>query len=391
MKKLLIVLSMLSFFSCKKEMVNSDAKSPINSDELSEKSYYEDLVCEAGFETENMKICGEYIIVEGDIILKKDALIPNSSLEGQVTQRNYSILPSLLPERYIVSPIYYQIDPSVNGLWTTAIIDAIAEWNEIEGCLVEFLPAIVDISSGKKNETNPTSSPLNELTFAFTGASIVPSCMGNPSIASARFPSGGNVGNMIIINPDDPCSSTGCRINVIKHEIGHVLGLRHTNIDFDEGITTTVCGTNITPLHIISTSNESSSIMWAGNGSSDDPNEPLSFADKASATSMYPSSYSGTELNVVFEFQEDQQGNVIGYYFDYDIINCPTRPYKVEVKFYDSNGNIAGTDTFYGSVSGISNIYNNNGPNGCFTFYATLTDFKGAYSFTTPGYVECTP
>ncbi len=153
---------------------------------------------------------GDYVVVEGDII------IPKAQLHGRLPYSSNGPLEPRFQYRmtsWVGTPKVQQITVNLTGLsahtaWQTAAREAMGHWNSIPGSYVRM----VEVTSGGDISVSPV---------CFNGISYV---------AVAAHPSGGNPGSYInVISCPGFNFSNSQRVWIMAHEFGHTLGLRHTN------------------------------------------------------------------------------------------------------------------------------------------------------------------
>lgn len=159
-----------------------------------------------GFQRDMIVDRGDHFVVEGDIVIRK------ADLKGPV----FAITPSgdpahqyhttnLVSQSKMASGIKISLTGiSSQSIWLNAARAAIGYWNQTYGTkiyLVEGSPADISVSFG----------------------TLPPGTAGQ-----ASWPSGGNPGPTITISTAVPMDQNQKRW-VMVHEIGHTLGLRHTN------------------------------------------------------------------------------------------------------------------------------------------------------------------
>jgi hypothetical protein len=193
-------IALLALGSCKKAQ---NDQGPGNKEKTTTSVL--DHIKSLGYKDSEIKDIGDDYLVDGDILFSKKAIIeskPASDSKLSVNQygtQNYLGLNTNVTIR---------IDPSMNS-YAGLINSAIAQWNNVPNCRVKFF---IYNGSGGYN--------LN----------ISNSNLGSGVCGSAYFPMNGQPGSNVFINigvisglPSDQIQS------VIIHELGHAIGLRHTN------------------------------------------------------------------------------------------------------------------------------------------------------------------
>jgi hypothetical protein len=190
-------------------------------------------IVELGFRPDMILDRGTYFLVEGDIAITKQELRQRMAADSLVDRgRSQRVKPGDkalrgAPPRARFQWMTYglvslgiapQIRVDVSGAessWQTALLEAIAEWNNVNP------QAIINLVSGSPADI--TVSMTNNLPFTDCG---------NFTVARADFPNGTNPGPTIQISNQvtNLCglSSSQKKYNM-AHELGHTLGLRHTN------------------------------------------------------------------------------------------------------------------------------------------------------------------
>jgi hypothetical protein len=221
--------------SCKKE------NNLTNKDELSiqdEKLYQ--AIINGGVKPQDIKDVNDYYLVEGDILFKKNATdiskvtayfksgtsqsaiieliqsngnggngkISSANIPGSISQwQTHNLISSVNVENIKVN--------TIASPWSEASMNAINNWKNIPNCKINFY-----------NVWEVTSSDANSITFVAAGGD---SDVAN-AYAVAEFPSSGQVGYRIRINTAYNNSlSASQKTFILSHEIGHCIGLRHTN------------------------------------------------------------------------------------------------------------------------------------------------------------------
>ncbi|TDN93478.1 dual-action HEIGH metallo-peptidase [Salegentibacter sp. 24] len=227
MKKLLQLIIILTFLACSQDQVDTTNESISKEIKNQEHPLFKELL-KYGFNKKSIREFENYFIVEEDIIfLKKNEYFdPNDNV---VKQRRTEYLTTL-------TSINIFIDEGMDSNWENAVEEAITRWNNVETNLIlnrvinssdAHVTIIYDFDDGRELGLN---------TF---GSALPPTVNGLP-------------GNKIWINPNFSPFSASCdnpqpvtqamRISNVQHEIGHTVGLHHTNITGDDSVL--IPGTN---------------------------------------------------------------------------------------------------------------------------------------------------
>lgn len=198
------VLTVMLWTACQPLDTTDDSLDPSTDDRLLE--HIESL----GFPSDSIEDRGDHYLVEGDILFSKHreagqatGFPPRQAFTGD------------LVNNAAVTNITVLVDPSIptGGVddWRNEIQQAINDWNTVGSTRLHFSFTV--------------SLPADIIIRSDAGA-LQPSV-----IAAAEFPSGGHAGFQIRINLDfnnHNISSGQKRYNMV-HELGHTIGLRHTN------------------------------------------------------------------------------------------------------------------------------------------------------------------
>lgn len=225
-------------------------------------------VLQLGFDTTNMIINNETIIVEGDIILTKSAL--NSAKPRQATIIDISN--GVYPISYAKHRnLKYYISPILISSWESSIESAFSKYQTLADFNLRFI----------------RTTDVNEADLLIES--------GSPAVADSYFPSNGEIGSRIGINTSYSGLSENQKIFVLVHEIGHAIGLRHTNWRTDEAESGVYNGVTVGAYTIPGTPNSSNnpdpnSVFNSGTGISIVPSwSNFSTFDRSALVTLYPS------------------------------------------------------------------------------------------------------
>ncbi|MBB6239512.1 hypothetical protein HDC90_004165 [Pedobacter sp. AK013] len=301
---IVMVIGLITITSCKKENLTVEKETVLNTDE----QLY-NLIINSGVKSENIKDVGEYYLVEGDMLFKKNKsdlkkvsqylkgsadfstnlkqsiqMSSPGSIPGKISQwRTIGIISSHNVENI---KVYYDSYPNPYGApWSSAWKVATENWQNIPNCKISFYN---DFNNKWTNQYTDNAITIIE------GVPLYPS-----SYAYAEFPSSDNAGYSIHINTNVSLSE-GQKIFVLSHELGHCLGFRHTNWQSDwreynapEGAIQ-IPGTPAT---------DPSSIMNNGSSFQSVPNwNSFSSYDIIAAQTLYPYSLYDNWINDVSPF-----------------------------------------------------------------------------------------
>lgn len=160
-----------------------------------------------GFRSDSMQEFGDFVIVEGDILLSK------AQLRSPVRRTNDPMGPryQYRTTNWVSSLKINQITVDLSGLasqpgWQAAAVDAIAHWSGITDSNVKMVQG----------------SPA-DITVGTT-------CTSYNVAAFAAFPSGWNPGSTVYVNTCFGYSTSHAqKVHNMVHEFGHTIGFRHSN------------------------------------------------------------------------------------------------------------------------------------------------------------------
>lgn len=160
-----------------------------------------------GFSIEGIIEEDDSYVVEGDMVLMKADL---DSIGPATRQKRWKHLITNGRE----SSIRVSTVALYNDKWKAALVEALTAWNHVPNCNVHF--HFVGNWAGEVNVH------VNNLIKGVADAAL-PSAGGFPGI-QIRI-------NTSFDGPDGICESHASKVAVMVHELGHILGLGHTNPD----------------------------------------------------------------------------------------------------------------------------------------------------------------
>jgi hypothetical protein len=167
----------------------------------------------AGFSTDNV------VVAEGGYLVENDILLTDEILNTSVTS----------PTLRIANDEQYRTNNLVSGLPRTIKI-------KVSGLGTAFVQG-TDLAISRYNSANLLLN-FQRITSGTANINIVgfnqgPNAQGFITLGSAGFPTGGNPFNQISMNTNNAAYGANPNVNyvgsVIQHEIGHCIGMRHTD------------------------------------------------------------------------------------------------------------------------------------------------------------------
>ncbi len=266
-----------------------------------------------GFDLAGAKLYDEYVVVEGvairrDLISKNIEAAEQSPTNGRTDQYVVSLTPTGVVDFSNVTNIKYYIHSSIANLtgdWEGAIHDALDDWENISNCRVSFVET-----------TSISSADIRFFNDAATGVSTsyMPVCARNIPGDShmAAYPSNGEPGSWVSINNHWNTSSQGNRETIIRHEVGHTLGLRHDNSSSEGAVTS--CGVNIgLSVKLTGTPTVESSSVMDNSVFTSTTVRNFTSNDKKAATFLYPEGQSAVVINTLTQYYKTSSSKDIKF------------------------------------------------------------------------------
>jgi hypothetical protein len=215
---LAVLLLTLSIASCKKSenpVIAPDTIADINPAIVSK-------IKDMGFATDGIKESGDYYVVEGDILISKKSLskVKNAekitNADGKIAQGHTN----QLIQGNLTNVVITQED--FDTRWFYAIREAVAAWNAIGNCRINLIHSYNQFYPPYTSNVTPniTVKKVNLGTGGF-GHSEFPTDSGQPGAILQVNPYTNNVNGTPRSHEQD--------VYMLIHEIGHCLGLRHTD------------------------------------------------------------------------------------------------------------------------------------------------------------------
>lgn len=212
--KLLVLL--LFFSACQKEQLDEVASVPEK-----QIGWEKQKLLNLGFAEEDIEERATYFIVQGDIVINKSTLQEMHIGHDQDVVEFRQRRTPFLVDPNIITDIRVQIDNGFNSDWNQLIRQALDNWNTAN------TPVVFRVVN-----TNP------HITIYPDTSPALPASHFNLQPGICGFATGpdnnGNPGPLVSINRDSPgMKNNDQRIYVVTHELGHCIGLVHTDRPLD--------------------------------------------------------------------------------------------------------------------------------------------------------------
>ncbi len=222
---LLALIMIISISSCKKSISEENLK-------VEDRNIA--LLIQNGFNSNSIIDKNEFYIIEQDMIVFKKDLATSLNI-GQPLKlsemvnartKHYSVQQAYSTQ-IIATSIYMYIDDSFGQItgtdWEATITDAISNWNAITNFGIQFYIT--------------TNSSIADITIVNGG-------LPSGQLAGGALPSSNSApGNVIYIDLSQSSTDASVRLATFIHEIGHTIGLRHTDSYGESGTLNTITGT----------------------------------------------------------------------------------------------------------------------------------------------------
>lgn len=211
--------------ACQEEIDNIDNVKSIESAKFENDKA---IIAKLGFDTLNIKEYEDSYVVEGDIELYKKYLteygkgledIDDSRVLTKQSMTNVLVSQANIQNIHIAFP--YSSYPSYSDTqWREAFDQAVNHWNNLSETSVRFF-----------NDGYSASQSNIVISYVNLGGA---DANGDITVAQAGFPKSGSPHNSILINNNTEVDfilkpSMSQKVWTLVHEIGHCIGLRHTN------------------------------------------------------------------------------------------------------------------------------------------------------------------
>lgn len=286
--------------------------------DISRSNHLYEYLLAAGFKAEDVSPCGDYFILEDDWVIPATEVQRladlgqnnvhyghNDNSEGVMDRQRVS--GTVVVSMANVVNIKVFVDPSmsnVNGVDFRPWINlALARWSQSNS------GAKINFSYVSSHTAANLTIIRNDAGAGLVGNPVLPTCLSVDAewsvnaLARSLYPAEGNVGRFLAIRSNF-VGNNNKRVNVLMHEIGHVLGFRHND---SAGESNLWCGLTMQNILLNKTPDvDDDSVM---NSVVDENNTDLSANDQLAARLLYPPSY--TTPNIVSVTQYSQSLNKV--------------------------------------------------------------------------------
>ncbi len=200
-----------------------------------------------GYKDDVIEDLGDYYLVDGDIVFYKNKRYRPLSNDPITKQRQH-------PNSVTISDISVFLNPGMDANWRNASITAINRWNSVNSSLT--LTTTNVLANADIHIMYDTNDPAINLNANVFGRGTFPTADGRPGLG-------------IWINPDFNSNfycggpiTQNMRIANVQHELGHNLGITHTN----QGFGSLIPGTPINDPQSVMNGGEACTINNFSNG-----------------------------------------------------------------------------------------------------------------------------
>lgn len=202
---LLLIVALVS--ACQNETID-EGNTPQTSGDISNDLA---LIKQLGMDESSAVDMGDYYLVEGDISLRKECLSEYLNIQNEndtALSLRQAYTGSLISSTNVKN-ITVGFDSSLptTSDWRTITLQALEHWNNIPGSTIKFV-------------YTTASSP---------NIKVYQNYSNDDRVANADFPASGKAGTYVKINSKYDYYDSSRKLFAIIHELGHCLGLRHTN------------------------------------------------------------------------------------------------------------------------------------------------------------------
>lgn len=225
--QLMVVVTISFLFSCQKE-AGQNPITPSTSKNLNISPEAAQMLTCSGYNLSTIKEVDGYLILEPDLIIDKAGFELEVKRNRGARKLQYAVNSVAVVDYNRVTNVRFFIHNSVQNIptngtaWVNAINQATGDWSSLTNVGVRF-SAVSDASQA--DLVFYSDNPAN------VGA--LPACATNLNtglFAVATVPSAGRVGRYISINDNGPASDNVGKRGLMRHEIGHTLGFRHSDM-----------------------------------------------------------------------------------------------------------------------------------------------------------------